>query len=96
MSFQGQEQSNIILADDGLKANEDLGKPSIKDESGLVDQRSELRKMRLYLLGALTEQFIAWLFHDLIPREVLQRTRRSLNMPGIFQKSSLKFAYSKP
>lgn len=71
LSFQGQDdlKSNMIVADENPKFT-------------LADRREEMRKSRLYILGALMEQLVAWFFQDVIPKDVLHRTRRSLNIPG--------------
>ena len=42
-----------------------------------------MRKMRLYVLGALTEQLVAWFLHDIIPKNIMERTKRSIDVPGI-------------
>ena len=87
LSFQGQEEikSNMILTHDNIdppkKSYEETTKSVIEDQA-LTSQRDEMRKMRLYILGALTEQIVAWFFQDLVPKSVMQRTKRSLNVPG--------------
>jgi len=75
LSFQTPDdvKSNMIVAEDA------------QVEPSNSNQREEMRKMRLYILGALTEQLVAWFFQDIIPKEVMRRTRRSLNVPGDFK-----------
>ena len=85
LSFQGQEEvkSNMILANEAFqhqKPQEDSTE-SVSDKQGL--KRGEMRKMRLYVLGALTEHLVAWFLQDIIPANIMQRTKRSLNVPGI-------------
>ena len=87
LSFQGQEEvkSNMILADEGFQHQkpQDDSTESTSDKQDLNTKRSEMRKMRLYVLGALTEQLVAWFLHDIIPANIMQRTKRSINIPGI-------------
>ena len=75
----------MILTHDNIdppkKSYEETTKSVIEDQA-LTSQRDEMRKMRLYILGALTEQIVAWFFQDLVPKSVMQRTKRSLNVPG--------------
>ena len=84
LSFQGEEvKSNMILANEAFphqKPQEDSTE-SVSDKQGL--KRGEMRKMRLYVLGALTEQLVAWFLHDVIPSHIMQRAKRSVNVPGI-------------
>lgn len=85
LSFQGQEElrTNTIMIEETSKVeNVEPNSSEAKNSNGLSNQREEMRKMRLYILGALTEQLVAWFFQDIIPREVMQRTKRSLNVPG--------------
>ena len=83
LSFQGQEEikSNMILTHDNIDPPKKSYEETIGDQA-LTSQRDEMRKMRLYILGALTEQIVAWFFQDLVPKSVMQRTKRSLNVPG--------------
>ena len=87
LSFQGQEEvkSNMILADEGFQHQkpQDDSTESTSDKQDLNTKRSEMRKMRLYVLGALTEQLVAWFLHDVIPSHIMQRAKRSVNVPGI-------------
>lgn len=46
------------------------------------NQGQEARKLRLYILGALMEQLIAWLFQDILPNDVMQRHKRAANGQG--------------
>ena len=79
LSFQGEEvKSNMILANEVFDSTE-----SVSDKQDLLTKRSEMRKMRLYVLGALTEQLVAWFLHDIIPKNIMERTKRSVNVPGI-------------
>ena len=86
LSFQGEEvKSNMILANEAFphqKPQEDSTE-SVSDKQDLLTKRSEMRKMRLYVLGALTEQLVAWFLHDVIPSHIMQRAKRSVNVPGI-------------
>ena len=86
LSFQGQEEikSNMIVT------HEVIDPPNIKSEEpaesvdgnqALTSNREEIRNMRLYVLGALTEQIVAWFFQDVVPKSVMERTKRSLNIP---------------
>lgn len=85
LSFQGQEElrTNTIMIEERTRIdNDDPNSFETKSSNGLSNQREEMRKMRLYILGALVEQLVAWFFQDIIPKEVMQRTKRSLNVPG--------------
>jgi hypothetical protein len=86
LSFQGQEEvkSNMILANEAIqhqKPQEDSTE-SVSDKQDLITKRGEMRRMRLYVLGAVTEQLVAWFLKDIIPTSIMQRTKRSLNVPG--------------
>ena len=71
LSVQGDEEAKIgnIFADQEVT-------------SSLTDRRNQMREMRLMFLGALTEQLVKWFFNDVIPKEVMHRTKRSLDIPG--------------
>ena len=73
LSVQGDEEAKIgnIFADH-------------ETSSSLTDRRNQMREMRLLFLGALTEQLVKWFFNDVIPKEVMYRTKRSLDIPGSF------------
>ena len=75
----------MILTHDAIDPPQKLHEESTETVIGnqaLHTRREEMRKMRLYVLGALTEQIVAWFFQDLVPKSVMQRTKRSLNVPG--------------
>ena len=87
LSFQGQEEvkSNMIFSNEAFqhqKPQEDSTE-SVSDKQDLIKKRGEMRKMRLYVLGALTEHLALWFLKDIIPANIMQRTKRSLNVPGI-------------
>ena len=87
LSFQGQEEvkSNMIFSNEAFqhqKPQEDSTE-SVSDKQDLITKRGEMRKMRLYVLGALTEHLALWFLQDIIPANIMQRTKRSLNVPGI-------------
>merc|ERR1711992_486306 len=86
LAFQGQEEikSNMIVTYEvidppNIKAEEPA--ESVDGNQALTSNREEIRKMRLYVLGALTEQIVAWFFQDVVPKSVMERTKRSLNVP---------------
>ena len=87
LSFQGQEEvkSNMILANEAIQPQkfQEGSTKSFSDKQDLITKRGEMRKMRLYVLGALTEQLVAWFLQDVIPTNIMQRTKRSLHVPGI-------------
>ena len=83
LSFQGPEdlKSNFISvssSDSKRDQNESLE----PEKNKMADQRDEMRKMRLFILGALTEKIVAWFFQDIIPKDVMHRAKRSLKMEG--------------
>ena len=57
---------------------DDVAEPIIREPS--FQTRSEMRKTRLFILGALTEQIASWLFQDIIPL----KSKRSIDIPGNF------------
>merc|ERR1711970_1163734 len=88
LSFQGQEEikSNMIVTHEvidlpNIKAEEPA--ESADGNQALTSNREEIRKMRLYVLGALTEQIVAWFFQDVVPKSIMERTKRSLHMSNL-------------
>ena len=88
LSFQGQDdiKSNFIHVDEKERNGDGTFSTSEDAKQALSDQREEMRKMRLFILGALTEQLVAWFFQDIIPKDIIHRTKRSLHMSGKFFK----------
>lgn len=91
LSFSGAEdsKSNMLFADDPFQDNNPKFM-NVKQTTEhhhhppadtSVSQSEESRKMRLYILGALMEQLIAWLFQDILPKDVL-RHKRAANGQG--------------
>ena len=79
LSVQGEDESSKLS---NIFA-EDMGASSAS--SSLTEmqlQRNKNRELRLLFLGALTEQLVKWFFNDILPSEVMHRTKRSLNIPG--------------
>ena len=89
LSFAEDFKSNMLFPDDpfqdnnpkfmNIKQTTEHPPPAVVDTS--VSQSEESRKMRLYILGALMEQLIAWLFQDILPKDVL-RHKRAANGQG--------------
>lgn len=75
LSVQGEDESSKL----SNVFAEDLGASSLTE---MQLQRHKNRELRLLFLGALTEQLVKWFFNDVIPSEVMHRTKRSLNIPG--------------
>eukprot|EP00093_Oithona_nana_P010244 10244.XXX_470211_470767_1 [CDS] Oithona nana genome sequencing. len=74
LSVQGEDESSKL----SNVFAEDLGASSLTE---MQLQRHKNRELRLLFLGALTEQLVKWFFNDVIPSEVMHRTKRSLNIP---------------
>ena len=74
--------SALSVQEDSAKFSHVFAEDNTKALTENQIRRDQNRELRLQFLGALTEQLVKWFFNDIIPKDVMSRTKRSLNIGG--------------
>ena len=74
--------SALSVQEDSAKFSHVFAEDNTKALTEMQLRREQNRELRLQFLGALTEQLVKWFFNDIIPKDVMSRTKRSLNIAG--------------